>query len=55
MWKFIKECWNDWIMLENELAKQGIFRIYTLHGIFEYRDTAVKKEKLDEHKKDTVV
>jgi hypothetical protein len=55
MWKFIKECWNDWIMLENELAKDGIFRIYTLYGVFEYYDSAEKKENTVESKKDTVV
>lgn len=55
MWKFIKECWNDWIILENEMAKNGIFRIYTLHGVFEYYNSAAKKDNTDEYKKDTVV
>lgn len=55
MWKFIKDCWNDWTELENTLAKQGIFRIRNSYSVFKHCDITVKKEKSNEHKKDTVV
>lgn len=54
MWKFIKECWNDWLAVENELFNAGIFRIYTVYGVFEYYNT-VKKENDNESKTSDVV
>jgi hypothetical protein len=54
MWKYIKDLCNDWIELENELAKQGIFRIYTIYGVIEYYD-APKQENKNENKKSTLV
>jgi hypothetical protein len=56
MWKFIKECWNDWLLVESELAKEDIFRIYTVYGVFEYyNNNTAKKENDNESKTSDVV
>ena len=56
MWKFIKECWKDWLAVENELFKAGIFRIYTVYGVFEYyNNNTAKKENDNESKTSDVV
>lgn len=55
MWKFIKQCWEDWISIEQDLAKQGIIRFYTIYGVIDYYEHSHTEEKQDEHKKDTVV
>jgi hypothetical protein len=55
MGKFIKECWNDWLLVESELAKEDIFRIYTVYGVFEYyNNNTVKKENTNESKSSNV-
>jgi hypothetical protein len=55
MWKFIKECWNDWILAEESFAEMGIIRIYTVYGVFDYYDATVHQKEKNNNEKNTVV
>lgn len=54
MWEYIKQLFKDYYAYENELVKNGIFRVYGPYGVIDYYELPEKKDS-NESKEKTLV